>query len=110
MRIAGLFNLYIPTTINCLNLSNVKRADVEVKDTPKSPQKNVYTYVDGFERYSNTTVNENIENLRTMLRDINPNDADWELVTLATSTGETVQVKYNKSVNLQIGNKLDLKI
>ena len=110
MRIAGLFNLYIPTTINCLNLSNVKRADVEVTDTPKSPQKNVHTYVGGFGRYSNTTVNENIESLRTMLKDINPNDADWGLVTLATSTGETVQVKYNKSVNLQIGNKLDLKI
>ena len=45
-----------------------------------------------------------------MLRDINPNDADWELVTLATSTGETVQFKYNKSVNSQIGNRLDLKI
>ncbi|WP_157047172.1 hypothetical protein [Alkaliphilus metalliredigens] len=47
MRIAGISNFYVPTINNRLDLSNVKRAELEVSDTPEPHIKSVYTYEGG---------------------------------------------------------------
>ncbi|SCY97133.1 hypothetical protein [Alkaliphilus peptidifermentans] len=111
MKIAGISNFYLPTMNNRLNLSDVKRAEIEVRDIPKPLQKNVYTYVGGFGTYSNKSMKENIENFLSIVRNIEVKEAEWQCDTIELPTGEVTQLKqfkYDNSANLRKVNVVNL--
>lgn len=110
MRIAGISNFYVPTINNRLDLSNVKRAELEVSDTPEPHPKNVYTYEGGFGTYSNKSKGENIENLLKILKNIKSKECEWQSDTMTLPTGEAFEFKYINSVNLRKGNMIDMQI
>lgn len=110
MRIAGTPHFSLPTINNRLDLSNIKRAEVEVRDIPEPGQNNRYTYVGGFETYSNKSMSENIGNLRAMLNNIEAKEPEWKCYTMALPTGETFQLKYDNAINLRVTNIIDIQI
>ncbi|AOY77727.1 hypothetical protein [Clostridium formicaceticum] len=114
MRIAGISNFYVSTINNRLDLRNVKRAKLEV-NIPEPHHKNVYTYVSGFETYSN----KSMSNFLTTFRNIEAKGSEWQCDTIALPTGETFQLKqlkqfkYDNSENLRkinVVNLIDIQI
>lgn len=116
MRVSGISNFYLPIINNRLDLRNVNRAEIEVIDVPKLHQKNVYTYVGEPGTYSNKSMKENIENLRTILRNIEAKQAEWQCDTIKLPTGETFQLRQFKCDSLtnlhkvNVVNLIDIQI
>lgn len=106
MRIAGITNFYVPTINNRLDLRNVKHADVQ---KPEPKQKYVDYYIGGFGTYSNKSKSENMENLLSILRNIETKEPKWQSFTLEIPTGETIQLKYSNTVDLRKGNAIDIQ-
>lgn len=110
MKIAGISDFHVSSVNNRLDLRNVQRAEVEGRDIPKPNNKNVYTYVGGFETYSKKSKSENIEELLTTLRNLKIKKPEWQTATITLLTGETFQIKYDNSLKLCKGIFIDSQI
>jgi hypothetical protein len=111
MRVERIPSLYLPMANSIVFSGNINKVNSVARNVVQPPQKNVCVYSGGFETYSGKSMEENFRTLKEAFRSFEEAEkAEWVVVPIKSISGETLELKFAKSLYLRWTNMIDTQI